>query len=382
MNKSNQQTAVMQEDPSNSSESKLKDEHIDEQQEDFKLEFLNSPQLTSWMETQQVSFAVSTYQFGQVFFLGLNKNGRLSIFNRGIPHCFGLCNSNQSLYISSIYQLYRFQNVLLAGQMYGDYDRYYVPQVSYITGNIDMHDIAIDKQGRPIFVNTLFSCLATVSETHSFTPLWKPTFISKLAPEDRCHLNGLAMEEGEPRYVTAISETDTKGGWRDHRESGGIVIDVKSNKVILNNLSMPHSPRIHQGKLWLLDSGSGYLGYVNFNKNKKAEFVPYVFCPGFLRGLAFVGDYAIVGASKQRQNRNFSGLALDDNLKKAGVEPRCGLMIVDLKKGDLLHTFYFEGIIEELYDVVAFSHTRNPAAIGFKSDEIRHHLSVPNEPLE
>ena len=114
-----------------------------------------------------------------------------------------------------------------------------------------------------MFVNTLFSCLATVSERYSFRPLWKPSFISKLAAEDRCHLNGLAMENGVPRYVTAVSASDVADGWREQRREGGVVIDVATNEIVLEGLSMPHSPRLYQGKLWLLDSGSGYFGYAD-----------------------------------------------------------------------------------------------------------------------
>jgi len=293
-----------------------------------------------------------------------------------LEHCVGMYGSNQTLFISSVYQVYRFENALLPGQTFGNYDRVFVPQASYITGDIDMHDIGVDKKGRPIFVNTLFSCLATVSDTHSFMPLWKPPFISKLAPEDRCHLNGLAMEDGEPRYVTAISQTDINEGWREHRESGGVLIDVKTNEIILDNLSMPHSPRVYQGKLWLLESGSGYLGYVEFKK-KKAEFVRFAFCPGYLRGLSFIGDYAVIGLSKQRQNRTFSDLELDKNLEKEKVQPRCGLVVINLKTGDLLHNLYFEGIMGELYDVLTFPNITCPMALGFETDEIRHHISMP-----
>ena len=84
-----------------------------------------------------------------------------------------------------------------------------------------------------MFVNTLFSCLATLSETHSFAPLWQPPFVSRLAAEDRCHLNGLAMRDGEPRYVTAVAATDVADGWREQRRDGGVVIDVATGEIVL-----------------------------------------------------------------------------------------------------------------------------------------------------
>ncbi len=165
-----------------------------------------------------------------------------------------------TLYLSTLFQLWRFENSLGLGETYQGYDRLYVPRVGWTTGDLDIHDIGVDGQGRPVFVNTLFGCLATVSERHSFVPLWKPPFISKLAAEDRCHLNGLAMEAGVPRYVTVVGRSDVADGWREHRAGGGSVIDVEKNEVVLEGLSMPHSPRLYRGKLWLLDSGRGQFG--------------------------------------------------------------------------------------------------------------------------
>jgi uncharacterized protein (TIGR03032 family) len=211
-----------------------------------------------------------------------------------------------------------------------------------------------------------------LSETHSFKPLWKPTFISKLAAEDRCHLNGLAMRDGRAAYVTACGPADVSDGWRDHRNGGGIVIDVDSNEIALSGLSMPHSPRWHNGKLWLLNSGSGEFGYADFEQNR---FVPVCFCAGYMRGLAFHGDFALVGLSKPR-NKTFTGLSLDQNLKARNAEPRCGIQVIDLKTGDIVHWLRFEGVIEELYDVVVLPNCRRPMALGFKTDEIRRVLSV------
>ncbi len=294
------------------------------------LEFLGSRQLTAWLAEQTVSLALTTYQAGRLCLLGLKPDGRLEIFNRTFNRCMGLCATPQRLYLSSLFQLWRFENSLAPGEHYQGYDRVYVPQVAYTTGDVDCHDIALGEDGQPVFVNTLFSCLATVSERYSFRPLWKPPFISKLAAEDRCHLNGLAMENGVPRYVTAVSRSDVADGWREQRRDGGVVIDVATNEIVLEGLSMPHSPRLYRGKLWLLDSGSGYFGYVDLAQGR---FEPVAFCPGYARGLAFSGDFAVVGLSRARQNRTFSGLALDEQLTAKRTEARCGLHIIDLTRG-------------------------------------------------
>ena len=275
--------------------------------------------------------------------------------------------------MSSLYQLWRFENVLEHGQLVAGYDRLYVPQVGYTTGDLDIHDVAVEASGRVVFVNTLFGCLATISLTHSFIPLWKPPFISKLAAEDRCHLNGLALENGKAKYVTAVSQSDVADGWRDRRRDGGCVIDIQSNEIIASGLSMPHSPRVYRDKLWLLNSGTGHFGYID---RTNGNFEKVAFCPGYIRGLTFHGDFAIVGLSRSRENKTFSGLELDDNLKSGDAEARCGLHVIDMRSGDVVHWLRVEGVVTELYDVVSLPGVLRPQSLGFKTDEIRRVLRI------
>ncbi|TAN47540.1 MAG: TIGR03032 family protein [Methylococcaceae bacterium] len=332
--------------------------------------------MIAWMAEQQLSIALTTYQIGKLFFIGLNAGNDLSVFERSFNRCMGLCTTNNGLYLSSLYQIWRFENLLEPGRNQDGFDRVYLPQVGYTTGDVDAHDMAVDGAGRLIFVNTLFSCLAGLSETHSFKPLWKPGFISRLAAEDRCHLNGLALKDGRAAYVTAVSRSDVADGWRDHRAHGGIVIDVEQNEIVVSGLSMPHSPRWHQGRLWLLDSGSGHFGYADVNTGR---FEPVCFCPGYMRGLNFHGNFALVGLSKPRHNKTFCGLALESNLKARNAEPRCGVQVIDLRTGDAVHWLRMEGVVEELYDVVALPQVRRPMALGFKTDEIRRVISLEAE---
>jgi uncharacterized protein (TIGR03032 family) len=344
------------------------------------LEIEASRQFTAWLYEQNLSLSFTTYQAGKLFFIGLQPNGRLSVFERTFERCMGLYANDTSLYMSSLYQLWRFENIIQPGQNHQDYDAVYLPQMSYVTGDLDIHDVALsqieEKVQNPqklVFVNTLFSCLATVSETHSFVPLWQPSFISKLAAEDRCHLNGLAMQAGKPKYVTAVSQSDVSEGWREHRRNGGCVIDVESNEIILRDLSMPHSPRWYQNKLWLLNSGTGEFGFADI---ERGVFEPVTFCPGYLRGCTFYGNFAVVGISQPRHNKTFSGLLLDEKLQQKNVEPRCGLLVIDLRSGDLVHSLRLQGVVSELYDVVALPGVRRPMAIGFRSDEIRRMVTV------
>lgn len=330
----------------------------------FSIQF--SRHFESWLTSFNASIAFTTYQAGKVFMLGIGDSG-ISVVERTYARCMGLAARADRLYLASLYQLWRFNNVLEATGSYQGYDRLFIPHLGWTTGDVDAHDIGIDADGKPVFVNTLFSCLAKPSEKANFDVCWKPPFISRLAPEDRCHLNGLAMHGGEPGWVTMISASDVADGWRDHRHNGGLVMDVRSDDVVCEGLSMPHSPRWHKGKLWLLNSGTGEIGRVD---QRSGRFEPVCFLPGYARGLAIHGRYALVGLSKAR-NRSFSGLQLDDELQRRNAEARCGIVVVDLETGDLLHHMRIEGVVEELFDVTVIPGAIRPMLLGFKTDEIK-----------
>jgi uncharacterized protein (TIGR03032 family) len=325
-----------------------------------------------WLKQEKISLAFTTYQTSRLLLLGVNKNGKISGFERLFDRAMGLYGSTERLLLSTKYQLWQFNNVLKSGQLYQGYDKLYIPRMSYTTGDLDIHDITIDKTGRILFVCTLLNCLATVSQSNSCQPLWKPPFISQLINQDRCHLNGLAMVDGKPGYVTAVSQSDLENGWRKYRQDGGCVIDISSNEIMITALSMPHSPRFYQGKLWLLNSGTGYFGSVDL---EQGNFEPLTFCPGYLRGLAFWKNWAIVGLSKPRE-KTFSGLKLDQALTDHQVQPCCGLMVIDIETGKIVHRLQLEGVITELYDVQVLPNVQQPMALGFQTDEISRILTL------
>ncbi len=324
-----------------------------------------------WLAGQQISLAITTYQSGKLILIGVKPDGRLSAFERTFVRCMGLWSDARTIWMTSQFQVWRFEDVLAGEGSGGDYDRLYVPQVAYTTGDIDAHDIAIDSTGLPVFVNTLFSCLATVSDRRSFKPLWQPPFISKLAAEDRCHLNGLAMLDGQPKYVSACAKSDVGDGWRDQREGGGCIVDVTSDAIVVDGLSMPHSPRMVDGKLWFLNSGNGDLGIAD---PATGSWESVAFCPGYARGLAFVDHYAIVGLSRPRHEQTFMGLPLDQQLEKRGATSRCGVLVVDTRSGDAVHWLRIEGVVDELYEVAVLPGVSCPKALGLKTDEIRRQV--------
>lgn len=356
------------------------------------LQVQGSRHFLDWLAEVRISLAFSTYQTGKIFFVGRKLDNGLAVFERTFNHYMGLWASadGTTVWLSSKFQIWRFNQVPASVVPYrpatahGDdagvpawvergYDVAYVPRVGYTTGDIDVHDMAVDCTGRLVFVCTLFGCLATLSDRASFQPLWRPPFLSALVPEDRCHLNGLAMRDGRPAYVTAVADCDVVDGWRDRRSDGGCVIDVASNEIVARGLSMPHSPRWYRDRLWLLNSGTGEFGGVDLATGR---FEPIAFCPGYLRGLAFVGDYAVVTLSKPR-HATFHGLPLDERLKERGAEPQCGLQVIDLRTGAIAHWLRLDGtLVTELYDAITLPNVRQPMAIGFKTNEIERLLLV------
>jgi uncharacterized protein (TIGR03032 family) len=340
------------------------------------LEVTYSPHLTAWMAEQGISLACTTYQTGKVLLLGRKPDGRLAIFERNFVRCMGLWGDGQALWMSSRFQLWRLENMLRPGEVYQEHDRLYVPKVAYTTGDLDIHDVAVESSGRVVFVATGFGCLATLNTRYSFTPLWRPAFLSELTAEDRCHLNGLALEEGRCRYVTAVSTTNVADGWRERRRDGGVVLEVPTSRVVAAGLSMPHSPRLYRGELWLLNSGIGFFGRID---RARGQFEGVTFCPGYLRGLAFVGDYAVVTLSRPRHDKTFGGLALDEELARHGGEALCGLQVIDLRSGAVVHWMRLQGMVSELYDVVVLPGVIRPMAFGLRTDEIQRTIAIGDE---
>ena len=332
-----------------------------------------------FLSTNRLSLALTSYQTGQLMLIGPLLDGRLSVFQRNFMRAMGLAATPQRLYLSTIAQIWRLENVLGPGQLATQqslhYERLYVPRMSHTTGDIDAHELAVDAKDELIFVNTKYSCLAALDPVHSFRPLWKPAFISRLAPEDRCHLNGLAMHNGAPKYVTAVSRCDVVDGWRERRHEGGILIDVQTDRVVTEDLSMPHSPRLNAGTLWVLDSGRGYLCRVDAKSGKTEQVA---FCPGFARGLSFWRGYALVATSLPRDGA-FMGLELEANVKARDGEPRCGAYIIDIRNGDILHWIRFDGAVRELFDAAFIPGVRAPMCVGLGNPEMRTLITFDGE---
>jgi uncharacterized protein (TIGR03032 family) len=314
--------------------------------------------LPSLLSQLGVSLLVSTYQAGKVVAVGVHQ-GELTLSYHNFERAMGLAVTPDGLAVGARAQIWFLQNTpALAAQVEpaGRHDACLLTRSSHFTGEVQAHELAW--VGDELWlVNTAFSCLCTLDNRHSFVPRWKPPFITALAAEDRCHLNGLAMADGKPRYVTALAETNTPQGWRPDKVQSGCLIDVASGQTVARGFAMPHSPRVHRGRLWLLHSGAGELVLVD-PQNGKAETVTEL--PGYARGLALCDHFAFIGLSKIRETSTFGGMPIAERRP----ELKCGVGVVDLRTGRLVAHLEFMTGVEEIFDVQVLPRVRCPALSG------------------
>lgn len=293
-----------------------------------------------------ISLAVSTYQAGRVIFVR-NDNGQLNTHFRNFHKPMGIATYQNELTIGGANTVWYYRNVSAVApkaEPQGRHDACYLPRRIHVTGDIDIHEMAYDVEGQLWLVNTRFGVLCTLDPDHSFNPVWRPRFVSALAPEDRCHLNGLALVNGRPRYVTALGETNSAGGWRENKKNGGLLIDIRKNNILLRGLSMPHSPRWYNNQLWVLESGEGSLARVDLAARTWQTVAQL---PGFTRGIDFVGPLAFIGLSQVRESAVFSGIPLIERL----AERVCGVWVVNWQTGETLAFLRFEEGVQEIFAV-------------------------------
>ncbi len=323
------------------------------------------------------SLIVTTYQAGKVIVVRAD-NGKINTHFRNFHKPMGCVADHSRLTIGGRNTVWYLRNMpALAPKLEpaGKHDAAYLPRRIHVTGDIDIHEMAWTKDAELWVVNTKFSCLCTLDDDHSFVPRWRPHFVSALSLEDRCHLNGLALEDGELKYATALGETDSPGGWRANKRDGGILMSVPENEVLLRGLSMPHSPRIHQNKLWLLESGKGNISWVDL-QSKTVHEVASV--PGFTRGLDFFGPLAFIGLSQIRETATFSNLPLTERLK----ERTCGVWVVNVETGHTVAFLRFESGVHEIFAVQLLRGIRYPEIVPFDDPTMYNSYVLPDAALK
>ncbi len=319
-------------------------------------EFTHS--LPSLLSQLGISLLVSTYQAGKVAVVGV-ASGELTLSYHNFEHVMGLAVKPDGIAVAAraqIWQLTAAHDLAARVEPAGRHDACFLTRSSHFTGEIQAHELAW--AGDELWlVNTAFSCLCTLDGLHSFVPRWRPPFVSALAAEDRCHLNGLALAGGAPKYVTALAETDTKEGWRANKAQSGCLIDVASGQTVARGFAMPHSPRVHRGRVWLLHSGAGQLVLIDPTSGH-VEMVAEL--PGYTRGLAMYDRFAFVGLSKIRETSTFGGMPIAERRP----ELKCGVGVVDLTTGRLMAHLEFVTGVEEIFDVQVIPGARCPALRG------------------
>ncbi len=332
----------------------------------------NFPQLLNQLGA---SLLVSTYQAGQLITVRVQENDLNTHFT-AMEKPMGMCLRGGELAIGSAFQLVEYSNMPAVApkvEPVGTHDSCFLPRNIRVTGDIDIHEMAYGKDELWI-VNTRMSCLCTLDQQYSVVPKWRPPFISAYDLGDRCHLNGLALKDGEPAYVTALGETDTPGGWRGNKASGGLLMEVPGGRVIRRGLSMPHSPRWYQNRLWYLESGNGELAYLDPDTGNKTTVVEL---PGFTRGLDFVGRFAFVGLSQVRETAVFAGLPLTERV----AERKCGIWVVDIEQSQIVAFLSFTGDVREIFAVQLIP-GRYPAILDFTDPLLRSSYALPDDAIK
>lgn len=328
----------------------------------------HSGNLAKLLEQLNCSLVITTYQAGQVITIGRNSQ-KLSFGFSSFRQPMGIARTPTGLALASKHEVWSLngqRELAAAIEPAGAHDIAFLARSCHITGPVMSHELAWCGADL-VIVNTLCNCLAVLEPPWSFKPIWKPAFIPDTTPSDRCHLNGLATTEDKsaPAYVTMHGISEIENGWRDNKATGGAVVEVSTGRVLTRGLSMPHSPRLYQGELYVLNSGKGELLRID-RQSGEQEVVTEL--PGFTRGLDLIGNIALVGLSRIRESAVFGGLPLQERQK----ELKCGVALVDLQRGEVLGYCWFDSGVEEIFSVLALPSFRNPKIIGpsAKADEL------------
>ena len=314
--------------------------------------YTHSPTLPKLLWQLGCTLVFSTYQAGKVIFIRATSPEQIEQHALDLPRPMGLAVSDQRIAVATREEVVVLTNTSLeeadktqhvdSGTLIGTAEDTYVPERTYFSGEVDTHDLAWGKDGLWA-INTLLSSMTLIDENADFDSQWRPPFVSDVVPEDRCHLNSMAMVDGQPEYVTAFGKVDTFEGWRENRISGGILMDVSSGEIVLEGLPMPHSPRVYDGKLYLLLSATGELVRA---EPESGGYEVVAQLPGFVRGMARCGDYLFVGLSKLRKSSStFAALPISDQAAFSGI------VVVSLSEGRIVEHLRYETGVEEIYDV-------------------------------
>lgn len=320
------------------------------------------------------SLAISTYQAGKVIFLSPKNEDHLIQLPRTFekPMGIALLEDPDKMAIACKDEIIVFANSKELARSYpkkkNTYDALYMPRLTYHIGQLDIHDLSWGNNAL-YAVNTLFSCIISIDDNFNFTPYWTPPFIKGMKSEDKCHLNGMVMMDGKPKYATAFNQGNSMQSWREGVTTDGVLMDVETNEIVAEKLRMPHSPRMFEGELYLLFSATGEIVKVN-PVNGTYEIVTRL--NGFVRGMAYYKDFLFVGLSKLRQNS--STFAKLEIAKKATY---AGIAIIHLPTGSIYGEIRYQASVDEIYDIQVLPGKVRPNIFNTNQPEYKSGLSIP-----
>lgn len=334
--------------------------------------FKITPNVSQILHELGCTISLSTYQAGKLIFLSAPDARTISQLPRNFNKPMGIALEDNKMAIASLGEVLLLKNLPEMAWDYPNqpktYDALFLPRATYHTGMLDIHDVAFSGEDI-IGINTQYSCICKIDHNYSFTPFWQPHFITKLAPQDRCHLNGLAMHEGKPLYVSALSQTDIPNGWRKHKVDGGILMHVPTNTIVCSGLAMPHSPRYYDGKVYILLSALGQLACFD-PKTEQLEIIADL--GGFARGMSREGKYLFIGLSKiRKKSKGFKDLPIADKANQAGV------IIFDMELGKTVGFIIYESSVDEIYDVKVLKGIKRPGIVTPQKQAHRFAVSYP-----
>lgn len=333
-----------------------------------------TPNLPELLTRLDCSIVISTFQAGKVVLISPENEEQVVQLVRDFNKPMGMAFKDDWMAIATEKEVILLRDSPDLAKTFPHapqvYDHFYFPRATYYTGSVDIHDLHFGLNGELWAINTSFSALCTVGNDYSFSVNWKPHFISALGVGDRCHLNGLAMKDGEPAYVSALGNGDSPQSWRENITTGGVIVDVKSNETVITGLAMPHTPRVYDGKLYCLLSAAQQLVCIDVETGTY-EVVAQI--PGFVRGMDRIGDYLFIATSKLRKNSSTFR-----HLEVANVADKASIVLLHLPTGSIVSRLEYQMSVDEIYDIQIIAGSKRPNIFNTSTDAHHSALHLPN----
>lgn len=329
-----------------------------------------TPNLPELLTRLDCSIAISTFQAGKVVLISPENEESVVQLVRDFNKPMGMAFKEDWMAIATENEVILLRDSPDLAKTFPHapqvYDHFYFPRATYYTGSVDIHDLHFGQNGELWAINTSFSALCTVGNDYSFSINWKPHFISALGVGDRCHLNGLAMKDGNPAYVSALGNGDHPQSWRENITKGGVIVDIASNETVIAGLAMPHTPRVYDGKLYCLLSAAQQLICVDVDAGTY-EVVAQI--PGFVRGMDRIGDYLFIATSKLRKNSSTFR-----HLEIANVADKASIILLHLPTASIVSRLEYQMSVDEIYDIQIIAGSKRPNL--FNTQTTAHHSAL------